>query len=88
MALAEKRFDDAADELRRYLGIGRDGEGQKLLAIAELRRRNFPAATAAVDRAMQLLADPEPDLLRLKATVHAKSGRLPGRAADAQPTGA
>ena len=74
MALAEKRFDEAADGLRRYLEMEETAEGQKLLAIAELRRRNFPAATAAVDRAIALLANPEPGLLRLKATVHANGG--------------
>jgi tetratricopeptide (TPR) repeat protein len=77
LALAEKRFDEAAADIRRYVGMEETTEGQKLLAIAELRRHDFPAATAAVDRAMQLQANPEPDLLRLKAAVHAKRGDYP-----------
>jgi tetratricopeptide (TPR) repeat protein len=77
VALAEKRFDEATSDLHRYLESEETVEGQKLLATAELRRRNFPAAIAAVDRAMQMRANPEPALLRLKATVHAKAGDYP-----------
>jgi tetratricopeptide (TPR) repeat protein len=74
MALAENRVDEGADALRRYVGMEETMEGQRLLALAELRRNNLPAATAAVDRAIQLAGSQDPELLRLKATVHAGAG--------------
>ena len=77
LALAEKRLDAAGGEVRRSLKMEDTAEGQRLLAIVELRRRNFPAATTAADRAMQLQANPEPALLRLKATVYARAGDYP-----------
>ncbi len=74
MALAENRIDESADSLRRYVGMEETVEGQRLLALAELRRSNLPAATAAIDRAIQLSGGQEIELLRLKATVHASAG--------------
>ncbi len=74
MALAEGRLDEGADALRRYAGMEETAEGQRLLAVAELRRNNFPAATAAVDRAIQLSTNQDPELLRLKVGVHAAAG--------------
>ena len=73
IALAENRLDEGADALRRYVGMEETIEGQRLLAVAELRRSNFPAATAAVDRAIQL-AKQDPELLRLKVAVHEAAG--------------
>lgn len=72
VALADNRTDEAADGLRRYVGMEDTAEGQRLLALAELRRRNFPAATAAVDRAIQL-EGADVETLRLKANVHANA---------------
>ena len=74
MALAENRIDEGADALRRYVGMEETMEGQRLLALAELQRNDPRAAAAAVDRAIQLAGSQEPDLLRLKATVHASAG--------------
>jgi tetratricopeptide (TPR) repeat protein len=74
VAMAENRFDEAGDALRRYVGLEETMEGQRLLALAELRRNNLPAATAAIDRAIQLAGSQEPDLLRLKASIHAGAG--------------
>jgi len=96
VALAENHVDEGADALRRYVGMEETMEGQRLLALAELRRNNLPAATAAVDRAIQLAGSQEPDLLRLKATVHASAGdytlviqtlnRLAHEAGDLRPS--
>jgi tetratricopeptide (TPR) repeat protein len=79
VAIAEGRLDEAAETLRRYLGNEDSAEGQRLLATTELRRRQFPAAVAAVDRSLQLETDPtaRPRLLRLKATVHDAAGDHP-----------
>jgi tetratricopeptide (TPR) repeat protein len=74
IALAEGRLDEASEILRRYLGIEDTAEGQRLLAMAEVRRGQFPAAIAAVDRALQLDYDERADLLRLKTTIHANAG--------------
>jgi tetratricopeptide (TPR) repeat protein len=78
MALAENRIDEAADNLRRYVGMEETSEGQQLLAVAELQRHDFPAATAAIDRVLQLEgSSPSLETLRLKATIHAKAGDQP-----------
>ena len=77
LALEEGRLDEAADTLRRYLGNEETWEGQRLLAMAELRRGGYPAAVAAIDRALQLATDSRDDLLRLKATIHAAAGDHP-----------
>jgi tetratricopeptide (TPR) repeat protein len=74
LALAEGRLDEAAEKLRHYLGGEETWEGQRLLAMTELRRSQFPAAIAAIDRALQLAAEQRDDLLRLKATIHSGAG--------------
>jgi tetratricopeptide (TPR) repeat protein len=74
IALAENRVDEAADGLRRYVGMEETMEGQRMLALAELRRSNFPAAIAAVDRAIELGGSQELALLRLKVAVHVAAG--------------
>jgi tetratricopeptide (TPR) repeat protein len=77
IALAENRIDDAADALRRYVGMEDTAEGQQLLAIAELRRRTYPAAAAAIDRALQLHRGAPAELLRVKTTIHAAATDWP-----------
>lgn len=78
VALADNRTDEAADGLRRYVGMEDTAEGQRLLAVAELRRRNYPAATAAIDRALQIEgAGADIETLRLKASVHASAADYP-----------
>ncbi len=77
LALEEGRLDEAADTLRRYLGNEETWEGQRLLAMAELRRGGYPAAVAAIDRALQLKPEVQEDLLRVKATIHAAAGDHP-----------
>jgi tetratricopeptide (TPR) repeat protein len=76
LALAERRFDDAVESLRTYVGQEESVDGQRLLALAEVGRRNYPAAVAAVDRAIQLQGGegPSAELLRLKAQIHQASG--------------
>lgn len=74
LALSEGRLDEAADTLRRYLGTEETHEGQRLLAMTELRRGAFPAAATAIDRALQLATESRDDLLRIKATIHGTSG--------------
>jgi tetratricopeptide (TPR) repeat protein len=74
VAIAEGRLDEAAETLRRYLGNEDTAEGQRLLATTELRRRQYPAAVAAVDRALQLETDSRARLLRLKASIHDAAG--------------
>jgi len=74
IALADGRLDEASDTLRRYLGAEETAEGQRLLAVTELRRANYPAAVAAIDRALQLDYDARDELLRLKATIHGAAG--------------
>jgi len=77
IALTEGRLDEASEILRRYLGTEDTAEGQRLLAMTELRRGQFPAAVAAVDRALQLDYDARTELLRLKASIHANAGDHP-----------
>lgn len=74
IAMSEGRFDEASEILRRYLGAEDTAEGQRLLAMSEVRRGQFPAAVAAVDRALQLDYDARDDLLRLKASIHSSAG--------------
>jgi tetratricopeptide (TPR) repeat protein len=71
VALAENRIEEAAEALRRYVGQQENSEGQHLLALAELRRRAYPEAAAAIDRAIQLSPGSPVDLLRVKVTIHA-----------------
>jgi tetratricopeptide (TPR) repeat protein len=77
IALAENRIDEAADALRRYVSTEDTSEGQHLLATAELRRRAYPAAVAAADRALQLNRGDPDELLRLKTNIHATAGDWP-----------
>lgn len=77
LALAERRNDEAAEALRRYVGSEENVEGQRLLALAELGRRNHPAALAAIDRALQLEGESPAELLRLKASIHQAAGDWP-----------
>lgn len=77
LALAEGRVDEASEILRRYLGMEETADGQRLLAMAELRRGSFPAAVAAVDRALQLDPEKRVELLRLKASIHSAAGDHP-----------
>ncbi|RIL02028.1 MAG: hypothetical protein DCC71_16915 [Proteobacteria bacterium] len=75
--LAENRVDEAAATLRRYIGMEDTAEGQHLLANAELRRGNYPAAVAAIDRALELGGTSLAAALRLKATIHSAAGDHP-----------
>jgi len=75
LALSEQRYDDAAESLRKYVGQEQTVDGQRLLALAEFGRRNYPAAAAAVDAAIQIAdSTKRPDLLRLKAGIHDGAG--------------
>jgi tetratricopeptide (TPR) repeat protein len=75
--LADNRIEEAATTLRRYVGVEDTAEGEHLLASAELRRGNFPAAVAAIDRALELGGTNLASALRLKATIHAAAGDHP-----------
>jgi tetratricopeptide (TPR) repeat protein len=77
LALSEGRLDEASEILRRYLGAEESAEGQRLLAMTELRRRQAPAAVAAIDRALQLTTDDRAELLRLKASIHSQASDHP-----------
>lgn len=74
VALAEGRVDEAVESLRRYVASEESAEGQRLLAIAELRRRNHPAAISAVDAAIALEPGSDIELLRLKSTILEAAG--------------
>ena len=74
LALSEQRYDDAAEALRRYVGSEQSFEGQRLLALAEAGRRNFPAAAAAVDAGLSMPGAPTADLLRVKMSIHDSAG--------------
>lgn len=70
IALAERR-PTAALEILRPLASGRQRyETQRLLAIAEHRLRNLPAAVAAIDRALSIRGTFVAEAYRLKATIH------------------
>jgi tetratricopeptide (TPR) repeat protein len=74
LALAEGRLDEAAETLRKYLGSSDNWEGERMLAMTELRRGNFPAAVSAIDRALAIAPESRDELLRLKATIHGTAG--------------
>jgi tetratricopeptide (TPR) repeat protein len=77
LALAENRNDEAAELLRAYVGSEDAVLGHRLLAMAELRRRNFPAAAAAADAAIQRETESPASLLRLKASIHEEARDWP-----------
>jgi tetratricopeptide (TPR) repeat protein len=56
------------------VGVEQSLEGQRLLALAEMRRANHPAAIAAIDAAIQLETDSPADLMRVKAAIHQGAG--------------
>ncbi|MDJ0864608.1 MAG: tetratricopeptide repeat protein [Myxococcota bacterium] len=70
IAISERRFDEAAKDLRTYLGLEQNVEAQRMLALTELQRRNYPAAIAAADTAIQLTNGPARDMQRLKARIY------------------
>jgi tetratricopeptide (TPR) repeat protein len=70
LALAERRPVAAAEILRPLVGKHENYETQRLLALAERRLGNLPAAVAAVDRALALTQDFAADAVRLKAAIH------------------
>ena len=74
LALAQGRYDEAAEALRHYVGLEQSHEGQRLLALAEAGRRNYPAAVAAVDAGLQIGNTPTPELLRLKLSILDSAG--------------
>jgi tetratricopeptide (TPR) repeat protein len=77
LALVEGRDAEAVELLRAYVGSEDTVEGQRMLAIAEMRTRNFPAAVAAADAAIQREIDSPVDLLRLRAQIHQAAGDWP-----------
>jgi tetratricopeptide (TPR) repeat protein len=78
VALLEGRTDEGAELLRQYTSREERSEGFDLLARTELRRDNLPAATAAVDRAIQLTGGTPPlDLVRLKLGIHQRAQDWP-----------
>jgi tetratricopeptide (TPR) repeat protein len=70
LALAENRPDDAVKALERTTPESQGGEGQRLLAMAELRRENLPAATLAIKRAIEAPGGATTEALLLKARIH------------------
>ena len=69
LALAEGRAADAAAILRELVQTNESAEGQRMLAVAEHRLGELPAALAAIDRAIALSPNPI-ELYRLKANIH------------------
>jgi tetratricopeptide (TPR) repeat protein len=74
LALAQQRYDEAAEALRHYVASEQSYEGQRMLALAEAGRRSFPAAIAAVDAALQFGNAPTAELLHIKATILDNAG--------------
>jgi tetratricopeptide (TPR) repeat protein len=70
LILAERRPEVAAKILRPLVGKHESFETQRLLALAEYRVDNLPAAVSAIDRALALTAEFAPDAVRLKAAIH------------------
>jgi tetratricopeptide (TPR) repeat protein len=69
LAVEERRFADAAVILRELVKVRETSDNQRLLAIAEQRLGNLPAATTAIDRALAL-APNSFALYRNKASIH------------------
>jgi tetratricopeptide (TPR) repeat protein len=68
LALAEARVGAAAAILRKLVQEHESGETQRMLAVAEQRLGNLPAAAAAIERAIAL-APASFDLYRNKASI-------------------
>lgn len=69
--LARRRFADAADLLEAASDRFESAELESLRGLAELGRRNLPAALAAANRSVEL--EPSAAALRLKARIQAAS---------------
>jgi tetratricopeptide (TPR) repeat protein len=68
LALAEGRIAEGAELLRALAQGGESAESLRMLAVAEQRLGNLPAAAAAIDRAVAL-APRSLELYRLKANI-------------------
>ena len=68
IALAEGRIADGAEILRELVKSSESAESQRMLAVAEHRLGDLPAAVAAIDRAVAL-APASLELYRLKASI-------------------
>ena len=82
--LADRKAQEAAQELRVLVGTHESSEAQRLLALAELRSGNLEAATAAIDRALEL-APRSVDAHRLRARIRYQAGQF-GEALEALRT--
>ncbi len=67
--IAEGQIAEAADGLRKLTGRVESPGAWQLLALAEYRRGRMSEATAAIERAIALAEDPEPEALRLQAYI-------------------
>lgn len=70
LAIAESRPDEAVKALEKTSPESQSAEGQRLLALAELRRENLPAATSAIDRAIKAPGGATTEALLLKGRIH------------------
>jgi len=68
LALAEGRIADGAAILRRLVQSNESAESQRMLAVAEQRLGDLPAAVAAIERAIAL-SPTSLDLYRMKASI-------------------
>lgn len=70
VAMAEGRNGKAVELLRSMPAAANSVEGQRLLALAELRRGNLDEAGAAIDRSVALSDEFAMPSMRLKARIH------------------
>jgi tetratricopeptide (TPR) repeat protein len=68
IALAEGRIAEAAEILREVVASSQNADNQRLLAVAEHRLGNLPAAVAAIQRAVAL-SPRSLELYRLKTSI-------------------
>ena len=70
IAIAERRYERAAEILRSLVGKAESYETLRLMAYAEYLVGNLPAATAMIDRALAMSSRFAADAVRLKVRIH------------------
>lgn len=77
LAIVEGRVADAAKLLREDTSSAQNPEAQRMLAFCELAQGNLPAATQAINRAVELSPGFDASIIRLRAQIQHMSKDFP-----------
>jgi tetratricopeptide (TPR) repeat protein len=69
LAIVEGHIADAVKLLREDTSAAQNPEAQRMLAFCEMAQQNLPAATQAINRAVELSPSFDPSIMRLRAQI-------------------